>query len=175
MDKLGTVAIPFVVAAILLFCLCRKVAVFDAFTQGAKEGLRTAFGILPTLVGLVTAVTMLKASGALDLLAGALAPALQAIGLPAQTVPLMFMKPISGSGSTAILSQILQANGADSFAGRVAAVLSGSTETTFYCIALYYGAVKVKRTRHTLPAALVGDLSACLVAPLAVRLVFGGN
>ncbi|MCH4239433.1 MAG: spore maturation protein [Oscillospiraceae bacterium] len=172
MDKLGTYAMPTAAVLIVLFCLVRKVPVFDAFTDGAKQGLRSAISILPTLVGLMTGVAMLQASGALELMSKALAPLMNAVGLPAAVAPLVLMKPVSGSGSTAVLTQILQQCGADSFAGRVAAVLSGSTETLFYCIAVYYGSIKVHRTRHTLPAAFFGDCVACVVAPLAVRFVF---
>lgn len=174
MDQLGIWTVPLAVAAILLFCLFRRVPVFDAFTGGAKEGLRTAISILPTLVGLMTAVTMLSASGALDLLAQIVHPLADALGLPAGVVPLVLMKPVSGSGSNAILAQILQQYGPNSFTGRVASVLAGSTETALYCIAVYYGAVGIRKTRHTLPAALTGDLAACLAAPLAIRLVFHG-
>jgi spore maturation protein B len=171
-NKVGIFAVPAFAAAIVLFCLIRKVPVFDSFTEGARQGMKASFTILPTLVGLIAGVTMLQASGALDLMADALAPLMHAIGLPSAVAPLVLMKPVSGSGSTAVLTQILQQNGADSFVGRVAAVLSGSTETTFYCIAVYYGSIKVHKTRHTLPAALVGDMAACLIAPLAVRFVF---
>lgn len=172
MDKVGVYAVPVSVVCILLFCLARKVPVFDAFTEGARQGLKTTISILPTLVGLITGVTMLQASGALDLMANALAPLMCAVGLPPTVAPLVLMKPVSGSGSTAVLTQILQQCGADSFAGRVAAVLAGSTETVFYCIAVYYGSVQVRKTRHTLPAALFGDLTACIVAPLAIHFLF---
>ena len=172
MDKLGVIAVPISVVCIVIFCLARKVPVFDAFTEGAKQGLKASFSILPTLVGLMTGVAMLQASGALDLLANALAPVMHALGLPPATAPLVLMKPVSGSGATAVLTQILQQNGADSFTGRVAAVLAGSTETAFYCIAVYYGSIRVHKTRHTLPAALFGDFVACIIAPLAVHFIF---
>ena len=173
MNNLGAFAVPCFIVCIVVFALARKVPVFDAFTEGAKQGLQTTLTILPTLVGLITGVAMLQASGALDLLANVLAPAMRALGLPPQVAPLVLMKPISGSGATAVLTQLLQKYGADSSVGRVAAVLCGSTETTLYCIAVYFGSVGVSRTRHALPAALFGDLAACLAAPLAVHLVFG--
>lgn len=172
MDKLGTYVLPISVVCLVAFCVLRKVPVFDSFVCGAKQGLKTAVGILPTLIGLITGITMLQASGALDLLAKALAPLTCRIGLPSAVVPLILMKPVSGSGSTAVLTQILQQYGADSLTGRIAAALASSTETAFYCIAVYYGSIGIKKTRHTLPAALLGDLAACLVAPLAVHLVF---
>lgn len=172
MDKLGDYVVPAAVMLIVLFGLFRKVPLFDTFVTGAKEGFRSAVSILPSLVGLMMAVTMLNASGALDLLAALFAPAANFLGLPAQVTPLALIKPVSGSGATAILSQIFQNYGPDSFVGRVASVMSGSTETTFYAIAVYYGAVNVKKTRHTIPAALTGDLTACVISALAVRIFF---
>lgn len=173
MDKLGIYVIPSAVLLMVLFGVIRRVPVFDTFVEGAKEGLASCFSILPTLVGLIMAVTMLSASGALDLFAAFLEPVARLLGVPANVMPLALIKPISGSGATALLTQIFETSGPDSFAGRVASVMSGSTETTFYCIAVYYGSVQIKKTRHTIPAALTADLTAFLVAALAVRLFFG--
>ncbi len=145
---------------------------FDTFLVGAKEGFSSAIAILPSLVGLIMAVTMLNASGALDMLSSFLAPVANLLGLPSQVMPLMLIKPVSGSGATAILTQIFQNNGTESFVGRVASVMSGSTETTFYAIAVYYGAVGIKKTRHTIPAALTADLTACVISALTIRLFF---
>ena len=172
MDKIGVFAVPGAVLCIVLFGFLRKVPVFDAFVSGAKEGLRSSVSILPALIGLIMAVSMLSASGALDLLSSFLSPAAGFLGMPAQAMPLALIRPVSGSGATAVLSQILKDCGPDSFAGRVASVMSGSTETTFYAVAVYYGAVDIKRTRHTIPAALTGDLTACIVSALTVRLFF---
>ncbi len=170
MDKLGVYVIPAAVLLIVVFGLIRRVPVFDTFLVGAKEGFSSTISILPSLIGLMTAVSMLNASGALDMLSSFLAPVAKLLGLPPQVMPLMLIKPISGSGSTAILSQIFQNYGTESFIGRVASVMSGSTETTFYAIAVYFGAVSVKKTRHTIPAALTADLTACIVSALTVRL-----
>ncbi len=172
MDRLSAWAVPCVILAIVLFGFLRKVPVFDAFVSGAKEGLRSSAAILPSLVGLILAVSMLSASGALDLLSAFLAPAAKALGLPPEVMPLVLIRPVSGSGSTAVLAQIFRDCGPDSFAGRVASVLSGSTETLFYAVAVYYGAVGIKKTRHTVPAALVGDLAVCILSALTVRLFF---
>lgn len=172
MPDFGSYAVPVVIACIVLFGFFRKVPVFDTFITGAKEGLQSSVSILPTLVGLIMAVSMLNASGALDLLSSLLAPAASALGLPPQVMPLALIKPISGSGSTAVLTQIYKDCGPDSFAGRVASVMAGSTETTFYAVAVYYGSVGIKKTRHTIPAALVGDLTACILSALAVRIFF---
>ena len=170
MADFGAYAVPAVIAAIVLFGFLRKVPVFDTFVAGAKEGLRTSVSILPTLIGLIMAVSMLSASGALDLLSSLLAPASQFLGLPPQVMPLALIKPFSGSGSTAVLTQIYKDCGPDSLAGRVASVMAGSTETTFYAVAVYYGSVGIKKTRHTIPAALLGDVTACILSALTVRL-----
>ncbi len=172
MDSFGVWVMPAVLVAIVLTAFLRGVPVFDTFLTGAKEGLEASVSILPTLIGLIMGVSMLSASGALDLLASLLAPAARFFGMPPQVIPLALIKPFSGSGSTAVLAQIFKDNGPDSFAGRVASVMSGSTETTFYAIAVYYGAVGVKKTRHTLPAALLADLAACVLSSLTVRLFF---
>ncbi len=172
MDKLGVYAVPAAIFFIIVFGLVRGVPLFDTFTAGAKEGFSSAISILPSLVGLMMAVAMLNASGALDVLSSLLSPVAHFLGLPQQVMPLALIKPVSGSGATAILAQIFQSNGTESFAGRVASVMSGSTETTFYAIAVYYGSVGVKKTRHTIPAALTADLTACIVSALAVRLFF---
>ncbi|WBY63660.1 MAG: Spore maturation protein [Thermocaproicibacter melissae] len=172
MADFGAYAVPIVIVAIVLFGFLRKVPVFDTFVTGAKEGLHTSVSILPTLVGLIMAVSMLSASGALDLLSSLLAPAANFLGLPPEVMPLALIKPFSGSGSTAVLTQIYKDCGPDSFAGRVASVMAGSTETTFYAVAVYFGSVGIKKTRHTIPAAVLGDLSACILSALTVRLFF---
>lgn len=172
MDKLGVYAIPVTIVVIVLFGLIRHVPIFDTFVAGAKEGFSSSISILPSLVGLMMAVSMLNASGALDMLSSFLAPAARFLGLPPEVMPLALIKPVSGSGATAILAQIFQNNGTESFAGRVASVMSGSTETTFYAIAVYFGSVNVKKTRHTIPAALTAELTACIISALAVRLFF---
>ena len=172
MDKLGVYAIPAVVFLIVVFGLMRGVPVFDTFVAGAKEGFSSSISILPSLVGLMMAVAMLNASGALDILASFLSPVARVLGLPEQVMPLALIKPVSGSGATAVLVQIFQNNGTESFAGRVAAVMSGSTETTFYAIAVYFGSVGIKKTRHTIPAAITADLTAFIVSALTVKLFF---
>lgn len=174
MDKFGIYLIPAVILCILLFGIFHRVPVFDAFLEGAKEGLQTSISILPTLVGLVMAVSMFSASGALDLLSSFLTPAAAFAGIPVQALPLALIRPVSGSGATAMLAHILKSCGPDSFAGRTAAVMCGSTETTFYAVAVYYGSVGVKKTRYTIPAALAADVCVSLLSALTVRLFFYG-
>ena len=171
MTEFGNYLIPCVIGLILVFGLVRRVPLFDTFLEGAKEGAKSTFGIIPALVGLITAVSMLKASGALDMFTAFIAPLAEKIGLPPQVVPLMLLRPVSGSGSLALVSS----SGVDSFAGRVAAVMMGSTETTFYAIAVYFGSVNIRKTRHTIPSALTADFTSVVIAVLTVRLLFGGG
>lgn len=173
MDKIGIYAVPLIVVLIVLFGLVKKVAVFDTFLDGAKEGMYSTAAIAPALVGLITSVSMLKASGALDLFTSFLAPLAKNLGIPAEVMPLFLLRPISGSGSIALLDSIFSTAGVDSFAGRVASVMMGSTETTFYAIAVYFGAVGIKNTRHTLPAALAADLAGVFISVMSVELFLG--
>ncbi len=150
----------------------RRVDVYAALTKGAEEGLSVLLRILPPLVGLLTAVYMFRASGAMDCLARLLAPLLTALGIPSECAPLLLVRPISGSGALAIGSELMTAHGADSYIGRVAAVMLGSSETTFYTVAVYYGAAGITKTRYTIPAALIADLVMFVLSALAVRIFF---
>ena len=143
MTAVGVWMVPLAIAGIVGFGLLRGVKVFDLFVEGAKEGLTTAVNILPALVALVVAVGMFKASGGLDLLSFALEPIGKLLGLPREVIPLSLIRPISGSGAMAIFNDILRSHGPDSLAGRIASVMMGSTETTFYTIAVYYGAAGI--------------------------------
>lgn len=172
MMKFTAYLVPVLIAGILIYGLVKKVNVFDSFIQGAKEGLHTAVNLLPALVALMVAVTMFKASGALDILTYSLDPLTGNLGIPKEALPLALLRPISGSGSLAMLETILAQYGPDSLIGRVACILQGSTETTFYTIAVYYGAVGIKNTRHTVFAAMAGDFAGLVAASLAVRLFF---
>ena len=165
--------VPLLLAFTALFGLWKRVNVYDALSLGAKEGLDTLLGILPNLVGLMTAVYMLRASGLMEVLGGLLAPVLVKLGIPPETAAMLFIRPVSGSGALAIGSELMAAHGPDSYIGRVAAVMLGSTETTFYTIAVYFGSAGITKTRHTVPAALAADLTGFAAAALAVRLLFG--
>lgn len=149
------------------------VDVYAALVEGAGAGLETLVRIVPPLVGLMTAVYMLRASGALELTARALAPFMEGLGLPPELLPLMLVRPISGSAALGVGAELIATYGPDSTLGRTAAVMLGSTETTFYTIAVYFGAVGVSRTRYAVPAALCADLTGFLAAAWAVRLCFG--
>lgn len=170
--RISDYLIPLLLAGAALYALGRRVDVFSALTTGAGEGLSVILRILPPLVALLTAVYMLRASGALTLLTQALTPVLTRIGIPPETVSLLLIRPVSGSGALAVGSEIMQTYGPDSTIGRTAAVMLGSTETTFYTIAVYYGAAEIRRTRHTIPAALAADVTGFLAAAWTVRWLF---
>lgn len=163
---------PVFIAVVIAFGFIKKVPLFDAFADGAKEGIFTLLKIAPTLVGLIVAVNMLKASGVTDALCTAVQPLAEKLGFPKEIVPMVLLRPISGGGSTALLTGIYRDYGPDSFAGRVASVLAGSTETTFYAIAVYFGSVNIKKIRHTLVSALSADFTAAVMAVLTVRMMF---
>ena len=165
--------VPLLLAFTALFGMGRRVNVYDALTRGAEEGLTILLRILPSLVGLMTAVYMLRASGALELLAAALAPVLDRLGLPSELLPLMLVRPISGSAALGVGAEMISTYGPDSDLGRTAAVMLGSTETTFYTIAVYFGSAGIHRTRYAIPAALIADLTGFAAAAFAVRLLFG--
>ncbi len=174
MQIIGIWAVPVVIGLIITVGLCRGVRIFDCFLEGARDGLKSLIGIIPSLAGLIVAVEMFKASGAMDVLSAALAPATDLLGFPREAVPMAILRPVSGGGSLALLDRILQNAGADSLAGRTAAVMCGSSETTFYTVAVYYGSCGVSRIRYTLLAALLADGVAALASAAAVRLLFPG-
>ena len=171
MAALGGYVIPVAIVGIIVAGLLQHENVFTLFMDGAKEGIPVAVSILPALIALMTAISMFRASGAFDLLDAAIAPLCGALHVPAQVVPLALMRPVSGSGSLSLFESILKQNGPDSFAGRVASVLQGSTETTFYTVTVYYGSVGVSRTRHTLPAALSADFVGFVMSVVTVSLL----
>ena len=174
LDAVSTWAIPLLLAGIPLVALARRVKVYPAFLEGAKGGFETAIRIVPPLVAIFVALGMLRASGAMDALASALAPLTAAVGLPANVLPLVLVRPLSGGGALGVVGDVLRSDGPDSYAGRLASVMAGSTETTFYVLAVYFGAAGVTRYRHALPAALLADLAGFAAAIAVVRYVFGG-
>lgn len=171
--NLSSLVIPVLLAGVAACGLGRRVDVYAALTHGAEEGLGVLLRIVPALVGLLTAVSMFRASGAMDALSGLLAPMLEHLGIPPQTAPLMLIRPVSGSGALAVGTDLMTTYGPDSYIGRVTAVMLGSTETTFYTIAVYFGSAGIHRTRHAMPAALLADLTGFIASALAVRLFFG--
>lgn len=167
LDAISLWAIPVMLVGIPLIGVVRKVKVYDVFIEGAKEGFDVAVKIIPFLVGILVAIGMFRGSGAMDLLTNALQPLATATGFPAEMVPLTILRTLTGSGSLAFSTDLIKTHGPDSLLGRMAATLYGSSETTFYVLAVYFGAVSVRKTRHAVPAALIGDVVAA-IATVAV-------
>lgn len=155
---LSDYSMPVIVALVIMFALFKKSDVYSDFTFGAGEGLKTAGKILPSLVGLLVAIKMFSASGAMDCITKFVSPVSKVLHFPKQAVPFALMRPVSGSGSLAMATEIFKNWGPDSFVGRVVSVMMGSTETTFYAVSVYFGAVGVKNTRHTLACGLFADV-----------------
>ena len=174
MSLLFTMLVPFLMLAVAVYGLCRKVDLWGALVQGAGDGLGVLQRIVPALIGLMTAVYMLRASGALELAAQALGPLLVRLGIPPETVALLLVRPVSGNAALGVGAELIATYGPDSLIGRTAAVMLGSTETTFYTIAVYFGAAGIVKTRYAVPAALCADLAGFMAAAWAVRVLFGG-
>ncbi len=164
--------VPLILAATALAALHRQENAYDILTDGAREGFRMLLTIAPSLVVLLSAVGMLRASGALEAISRLLSPALEFVGIPPETVLLLLVRPLSGSAALAIGAELIAAHGPDSPVGRTAAVMLGSTETTFYTISVYFGAWGIQKTRYAVPAALVADAVGFLAASWSVRLFY---
>ena len=165
--------IPLILVGFPLYGLFKRVPVYESFVEGAREGFQVAVRIIPYLVAILFAIAMFRASGAMDTLISALDPVLSLLGFPPEVLPMAIIRPLTGSGSAAIVVDMINQYGEDSLFVKMAAVMFGSTETTFYVIAVYFGAVNIKRTRHALPAGLTADLAAMIIAVWTVRLLFG--
>ncbi len=167
--------LDYLVPLLLLLCCClalkRKENAYDLLISGAKDGLELLISIVPTLILLLTAVTMLRASGATEAISAFLAPAMRFFGIPPETAMLVLIRPISGSAALAVGSELMATYGVDSLVGRTAAVMLGSTETTFYTISVYFGAAGIKKTRYTIPAALFADFVGFFMASITARLL----
>ena len=172
MEPFSAWILPLLLSGASLWGARRHVDVYDALVTGGKSGLQVAVSILPALAALLTAVYMLRASGAFDILAWMLRPVTEALSIPADLVPLMLLRPVSGSGASAYVAMLLQQYGPDSELGRMASVLASSTDTTFYAASIYLGSVGMKKSGWILPAALLGDLTAAVVTVAAVRWFF---
>ncbi|MGK9116634.1 MULTISPECIES: nucleoside recognition domain-containing protein [Sphingobacteriaceae] len=165
-----------VIISFIALAFYRKVNVFESFIEGAKEGFEVAIKIIPYLVGILVAVGVFRASGAMDYLVQGVNAIVSGAGLDTRFVealPVAFMKPMSGSGARGLMIDLMHAKGADDFASRVACVIQGSTETTFYVLAVYFGSVAIKRTRHALPAALLAELAGIIAAIIIAYIFFG--
>lgn len=165
-------AIPILVISVISFGLLKRCEVYSSFIFGADEGLKTAIKIIPQLVGLLVAIKVFRASGAMDFITFVLKPVAQLFRFPPEALPFALLRPVSGSGSLAMATDLFGKYGPDSFVGRVISVMMGSTETTFYTVAVYFGAVGVKNVRHTLLCALLADLISMVLSTVICTLYF---
>ena len=170
MEKVTSVILPLVTVLIVVFGIIKGFDVFDSFITGAARGLQSAVKLLPPLMGLVLGVTMLRQSGALDVITKMLEPVAEITGIPVDVLPLTVLSPVSGSGSLTMYEQILKNFGPDSLEGRVASIIMGSTETTFYAVTVVYGSIGIKKSGCTVPAALLADMTSFIVSALSVNL-----
>ena len=170
---ISILAIPQVLLLFLTWGFVKKVKVYEVFVEGAKEGFNVAVRIIPYLVAMLVAIGIFRASGAMELLTAVLSPLTNLIGMPAETLPMALMRPLSGSGSLGIMTELMKVHGPDSFIGILASTMYGSSETTFYVLAVYFGSVNIKNTRHAVPAGIIADVAGMLAAVGIVRLLFG--
>lgn len=170
-NYLSTLAMPAILLLIIIYGVKEKNKVYDNFLEGAKEGLQIIYNIFPTLIGIFLAISALRASGIIDLIVKILSPALTILKIPAEIMPLAMLRPISGSASMAVATDIISQYGVDSTIGLIASTIMGSTETTFYTIALYTSAVGIKKTRYVLKAALLADIIGMLASVVIWRIL----
>jgi len=164
--------IPIIIGLVVIYGVVKKVKVYECFVEGAKDGITICFKIFPYLLAMIIAVNVFRASGALDFFIYLVKPIVGFIGLPPEVVPLVLIKPLSGSGALGVFTDIMKQYGADSYIGRVASIIMGSTETIFYTLTVYFGAVNVKKIRHTLVAAVLADITAIIMAVNLAKFFF---
>ncbi|MCK9443349.1 MAG: nucleoside recognition domain-containing protein [Tissierellaceae bacterium] len=169
---ISQMAIPLMIVGIIIHGLQKRVKVYEAFTEGAKEGFVTAIRIIPSFVAMLVAIGVFRESGALDLLMGAFRPLVRLFNIPEELVAMLIMRPLSGSGAQSIISELAHNYGPESLACRTAAVMMGSSETTLYVLAIYFGSVSIKKQRHALASGLIADLVGFLSAVYLSRIFF---
>ncbi|HEX9951433.1 MAG TPA: spore maturation protein [Rubricoccaceae bacterium] len=169
---LSTFVLPLMIVGIPLYGLARRVPVYESFVEGGKEGFSVAVRIIPYLVAILFAVGMFRASGAMEALTAALSPLFGLVGFPPELLPMAIVRPLTGSGSAALVADLATTYGADDIRTRMGATMFGSSETTFYVIAVYFGAVGIKRTRHAVPSGLIADFAAVILAVWVCRFLF---
>jgi spore maturation protein SpmA len=172
-EAISLLAIPFLLSFFPLYAALRRVPVYEEFVEGAKEGFQVALRIIPFLVAILVAVGMFRGAGGIDMLSRALDPVFQRIGFPTELLPLVLMRPLSGSGTTGIFAELVATHGPDSLISRMAGTIMGSSETTFYVLAVYFGSVAIRRTRHAVPAGLLADLAGVVASVIVCRIVLG--
>ncbi|GAA0728643.1 spore maturation protein [Clostridium malenominatum] len=169
---MSNLVIPIIILLIVTYGVIKGVKVYECFIEGAKEGMSICVRIFPYLLAMILGVTVLRESKVLDYLIGFVNPVVKFIGLPGEVVPLVLIKPLSGSGALGVFTDVITNYGADSYIGRISSVIMGSTETIFYTLTVYFGAVGIKKIRHTLWAAILADVTATIVSVIVVTLIF---
>lgn len=176
MAKISTYAIPAMIVLIPSYAFfVKKIKVYEVFCDGAKDGFETAVKIIPFLVGMLVAIGILRKSGAIDLMIQFFAPFLAPLGMPAEILPLAVLKPLSGGGASGVLTDLFATYGPDSYIGRMASIMQGSTETTLYVLAVYFGAVGIRKSRHAVATGLVADLAGVTAAVIITNIMFGAK
>ncbi|MBO0958107.1 spore maturation protein [Neobacillus sp. MM2021_6] len=171
--KISLTFIPLLIGFILLYGTFKKVPTYESFVEGGKEGIKIAVSIIPFLVGMLVAISIFRASGALDALMNWIRPVMKSMGIPAEIVPLLIIRPISGTAALGMTSDLIASYGPDSFIGRLASVLQGSTDTTFYVLTVYFGAVGIKKMGDALKVGLLADVVGIIVSIIIVTFIFG--
>ncbi|MFW6306231.1 MAG: spore maturation protein [Bacillota bacterium] len=170
--KISSWSIPSLIFLILLFGFIKKIKIYDVFTEGAADGIKTVLKIFPYLMAMLIAINIFKVSGALDLFIKIISPITSRLDIPDEVIPLMFLRPLSGSGSLSYTGELLKEYGPDSFIGIIASTIQGSTETTFYIVAVYFGAVGIKKYRHAVTVGLLADIAGFFAAVFICKLLF---
>ena len=170
---ISNLAIPLILFLIIFYGFVKKVKIYESFVEGAKGGFEVAIKIIPYLVAILVAIGMFRASGAMEFFVSIISPLTNLIGMPAEALPVAIMRPLSGSGTLGLVSELMNTHGPDSFIGRLTSTMYGSTETTFYVLAVYFGSVGIKKTRHAVPAGLLADAVGLLAALFICKIVFG--
>jgi len=170
---LSVFVVPAILVGFPVYGLFKRVPVYETFVEGAKEGFAVAVRIIPYLVAILFAIAMFRASGAMDFLVRMLDPVLRPLGFPGEVLPMAIIRPLTGSGSAGLVVDMVARYGEDSILVKMAAVMFGSSETTFYVIAVYFGAINIKRTRHAISVGLTADVVAALLSVWIVRLFYG--
>jgi len=171
-DILAVAAIPAVLLLFVGWAAFKKVKVYEVFVEGAKEGFTTAIRIIPYLVAMLVAIGIFRASGGLELLSALLAPVTSWIGMPPEALPMAMLRPLSGSGSLGLMTELMKVHGPDSLLGVMVSTMYGSSETTFYVLAVYFGSVGIRKTRHAVPVGLIADIAGMLAAVWIVNILF---
>ncbi|CAK7087293.1 spore maturation protein [Tissierella carlieri] len=174
MQLLSKFAIPFMIVGIISYGMSKNVKVYESFVEGAKDGFSTAIRIIPSFVAMLVAIGVFRESGAMDILIKLITPVIEIFNIPGEVVPMILMRPLSGSGAQGIMSELAANHGPESLIARTVAVMMGSSETTFYVLAVYFGSVSIKKQRHALAAGLIADLAGVISAIYITRLFFGG-